>query len=57
MKGIVMENNEKNNLNELEQLKAQYETLKQQFDQQETVNDRLMKTAIKNLPRDSTWHH
>lgn len=47
MKGIVMENNEKNNLNELEQLKAQYETLKQQFDQQEIVNDRLMKTAIK----------
>jgi hypothetical protein len=48
MKGIVMENNEKNNLNELEQLKAQYETLKQQFDQQEIVNDRLMKSAIKN---------
>lgn len=46
MKGIVMENNEKNNLNELEQLKAQYETLKQQFDQQEIVNDRLIKTAI-----------
>lgn len=48
MKGIVMENNEKNNLDELEQLKAQYETLKQQFDQQEIVNDRLMKSAIKN---------
>lgn len=41
-----MENQENNNLNELDQLKAQYETLKQQFDQQEIVNDRLMKTAI-----------
>ena len=37
---------ENNNLNELEQLKAQYETLKQQFDQQEIVNKRLMKSAI-----------
>jgi hypothetical protein len=43
-----MENNENNNLNELDQLKAQYETLKQQFDQQEIVNDRLMKSSIKN---------
>ena len=43
-----MENNENNNLNELEQLKAQYETLKQQFDQQEIVNDRLMKSSIKS---------
>ena len=43
-----MENNEKNNLNELEQLKAQYETLKQQFDQQEIVNSKLMETIIKN---------
>lgn len=42
-----MENNENNNLNELGQLKAQYETLKQQFDQQEIVNDRLMKSSIK----------
>ena len=42
-----MENNENNNLNELDQLKAQYETLKQQFDQQEIVNDRLMKSSIK----------
>ena len=41
-----MENNENNNLNELDQLKAQYETLKQQFDQQEIVNDRLMKSVI-----------
>ncbi|MBR4467848.1 MAG: hypothetical protein IKS53_00280 [Bacteroidales bacterium] len=41
-----MENNENNNLNELDQLKAQYETLKQQFDQQEIVNDRLMKSSI-----------
>ena len=41
-----MENNENNNLNELEQLKAQYETLKEQFDQQEIVNDRLMKSSI-----------
>lgn len=43
-----MENNENNNLNELGQLKAQYETLKQQFDQQEIVNDRLMKSSIKS---------
>ena len=42
-----MENNENNNLSELDQLKAQYETLKQQFDQQEIVNDRLMKSSIK----------
>lgn len=43
-----MENNENNNLNELDQLKAQYETLKQQFDQQEIVNDRLMKSSIRS---------
>ena len=43
-----MENNENNNLNELDQLKAQYETLKEQFDQQEIVNDRLMKSSIKS---------
>ena len=43
-----MENNENNKLNELDQLKAQYETLKQQFDKQEIVNDRLMKSSIKN---------
>ena len=42
-----MENNENNNLSELDQLKAQYETLKQQFDQQEIVNDRLLKSSIK----------
>ena len=42
-----MENQENNNLNELEQLKQQYETLKQQFDQQEIVNERLMKSSIK----------
>ena len=42
-----MENNENNNLSELDQLKAQYETLKQQFDQQEILNDRLMKSSIK----------
>ena len=42
-----MENNENNNLSELDQLKAQYETLKQQFDQQEIVNDRLMKSSIR----------
>lgn len=41
-----MDNQENNNLSELEQLKAQYETLKQQFDQQEIVNDRLMKSSI-----------
>ena len=39
---------ENNNLNELEQLKTQYETLKEQFDQQEIVNDRLMKSSIKH---------
>lgn len=43
-----MENNDNNNLSELDQLKAQYETLKQQFDQQEIVNDRLMKSSIKS---------
>ena len=43
-----MENNENNNLNELDQLKAQYETLKQQFDQQEIVNERLMKSSIRS---------
>ena len=42
-----MENQENNNLSELEQLKQQYETLKQQFDQQEIVNERLMKSSIK----------
>ena len=42
-----MENQENNNLSELEQLKQQYETLKEQFDQQEIVNDRLMKSSIK----------
>ena len=39
---------ENNHLNELEQLKQQYETLKEQFDQQEIVNDRLMKSSIKS---------
>ena len=43
-----MEQQENNNLSELDQLKAQYETLKQQFDQQEIVNDRLMKSSIKS---------
>ena len=42
-----METQENNNMSELDQLKAQYETLKQQFDQQEIVNDRLMKSSIK----------
>ena len=42
-----MENQENNNMSELDQLKAQYETLKQQFDQQEIVNDRLMKSSVK----------
>lgn len=42
-----MENQENNNLSELDQLKAQYETLKQQFDKQEIINDRLMKLSIK----------
>jgi hypothetical protein len=42
-----MENQDNNNLSELEQLKAQYETLKQQFDKQEIINDRLMKSSIK----------
>ena len=43
-----MENQENNNMSELDQLKAQYETLKQQFDQQEIVNDRLMKSSIRS---------
>ena len=43
-----MEKNDNNNLSELDQLKAQYETLKQQFDQQEILNDRLMKSSIKH---------
>lgn len=43
-----MEQQENNNLSELDQLKAQYETLKEQFDQQEIVNDRLMKSSIKH---------
>ena len=43
-----MENQENNNMSELDQLKAQYETLKQQFDQQEIVNDRLMKSSVKH---------
>ena len=43
-----MENNDNNNISELDQLKAQYETLKQQFDQQEIINDRLMKSSIKS---------
>ena len=42
-----MEQQENNNLSELDQLKQQYETLKQQFDQQEFVNDRLLKSSIK----------
>ena len=41
-----MENQDNNNLNELEQLKAQYETLKEQFDQQEILNDKLVKSVI-----------
>ena len=40
-----MDNQENNNMSELDQLKAQYETLKQQFEQQEIVNDRLIKSA------------
>ena len=43
-----MENQDNNNLNELEQLKAQYETLRQQLDQQEIVNDKLVKSVIQN---------
>ena len=39
---------ENNNQIELEQLKAQYETLKEQLDQQEIVNDRLMKSSVKH---------
>ncbi len=43
-----MENQENNNLNELDQLKAQYEELKQRFEQQEIVNEHLMKTTIQD---------
>ena len=42
-----MENQNNNNLSELDQLKAQYETLKERFEQQEIVNDRLMKSSIR----------
>ena len=37
-----MENQENNNLIELEQVKAHYATLKQQFDQQEIVNNNII---------------
>ena len=43
-----MENQNNNNFSELDQLKAQYETLKERFEQQEIVNDRLMKSSIKH---------
>ena len=43
-----MENQNNNNLSELDQLKAQYETLKERFEQQEIVNDRLMKSSIRH---------
>ena len=43
-----MENQENNNLNELDLLKAQYEELKQRFEQQEIVNERLMKSTIQD---------
>lgn len=43
-----MENQENNNLSKLDQLKAQYETLKQKFDEQEIVNERMMKSVVQN---------
>ena len=43
-----MENQNNNNLSELDQLKAQYETLKERFEQQEIINDRLMKSSIRH---------
>ena len=43
-----MENQENNNQNELDQLKAQYEELKQRFEQQEIVNEHLMKSTIQD---------
>ena len=43
-----MENQENNNQNELDLLKAQYEELKQRFEQQEIVNERLMKSTIQD---------
>lgn len=43
-----MENQNNHNLSELDQLKAQYETLKERFDQQEIINDRLLKSSIKS---------
>ena len=42
-----MENQENNQQFELEQLKAQFATLQQQFDRQQIVNDKLMKSSIK----------
>ena len=43
-----MEKQENNNLNELDQLKAQYEELKQRFEQQEIVNEHLIKSTIQD---------
>lgn len=43
-----MENQNNNNLSELDQLKAQYETLKERFEQQEIINDRLLKSSIRH---------
>lgn len=42
-----MENQENNQQFELEQLKTQFATLQQQFDRQQIVNDKLMKSSIK----------
>ena len=52
-----MENNENNKLSELDQLKAQYETLKERFDQQEIVNDRLMNVTDGAKSFCTRWRH
>lgn len=43
-----MENQNNHNLSELDQLKVQYEMLKERFDQQEIINERLLKSSIKS---------
>jgi len=43
-----METNTINNMEELEQLRAQYQTLKEQLDKQEIVSDKLLRETFKS---------
>lgn len=43
-----METSENNNMSELDILKEQYEVLKEKFSEQEIVNERLLKAAVKS---------